>query len=86
MIIDNDSRAIVRVTLRQAMETYSYEPTLSWSHVEALRVAIRECMDNLDKAQRKNDYDAMLGITLKLKSYSEKMHTFVRKLSDGGEA
>jgi hypothetical protein len=76
MTIDNDSRAIIPVTLAETMELYSCSKNLTAEHLLVLAAAVKESHAAFMKAARTGNWDAMLGAATRMHNYTAKLSQF----------
>lgn len=81
MTYDQDSKALVTVSLATAMETYACSNSVTYEHLNVLSAAVKDAHSAYMRAAKKSDYDAMLGAASRLELYSDKLHAFTKKLA-----
>lgn len=81
MTIDNESRAIVPVTLAETMEPYSCNRNLTPEHLLVLASAVQESHKAFIKAAKTGNWDAMLGAATRMNNYTSKLYSFTEKMA-----
>lgn len=84
MTIDNDTRAIVTVSLADTLRMYSCDRDLGLEHLIVLAVAIKDAQAAFVRAAKKVDYDAMIGAATRLNNYAGKLNSFTDRLGSDG--
>jgi hypothetical protein len=80
MTYDNDTRALVTVTLADALDVWTDRAT--HEHIDVLHSAIKDAHAALTRAMKRKDADAMIGASQRLAGYADKQHRLIAHLGN----
>lgn len=79
MTYDHDSKALVTVTLSDALEAWG--GNVNSDHVIVINEALKDAQKAFERALKKGDRDAMLGASKRLEQYADRLHAHVNRLA-----